>query len=80
MEDAVGRGAIGEEFDRPLSTLVEIPDFSLAPTPEDYIPLEDDQRLVCLGDVHGDFNALVDFLELAGVLEMPKTGPAMEHQ
>lgn len=56
--------------DPPLSDLIKIPEqFLLAPTPENVIPLEDGQRLVCLGDVHGDYQALVDFLELAGVLD-----------
>ncbi len=56
--------------DPPLSTLIRIPEhFVLASTPEDFIPLEEGQRLVCVGDVHGDYQALVDFLMLAGVLE-----------
>jgi hypothetical protein len=56
--------------DPPLSALVQLPDqFLLSSTPENYIPLEDGQRLVCLGDVHGDYQALVDFLDLAGVLD-----------
>lgn len=56
--------------DPPLSSLIRIPDhFALASTPENCIPLENGQRLVCLGDVHGDYQALVDFLQLAGVLE-----------
>lgn len=56
--------------DPPLSSLIQMPDqFALASTPQNYIPLENGQRLVCLGDVHGDYQALVDFLQLAGVLE-----------
>mmetsp|Transcript_34869 Transcript_34869/g.100381 ORF Transcript_34869/g.100381 Transcript_34869/m.100381 type:complete len:528 (-) Transcript_34869:44-1627(-) len=56
--------------DPPLSTIVKLPDeFTLAECPEDIIPLEENQRLVCVGDVHGDYDALVEFLKIAKVLK-----------
>jgi Calcineurin-like phosphoesterase len=64
----------GGERDRPLSEIVKLPHhFILAPTPEDCIPLGEGQRLVCVGDVHGDFQAMVDFLTIAGVLEFEES-------
>jgi len=60
--------------DVPLSSIVRMPEqFILAPTPGSYIPLEEGQRLVCVGDVHGDFQALVDFLKIAGVLDFEES-------
>ena len=41
--------------------------YTLAHTPEDYIDLRENQRLVCIGDVHGDLEALKVYLETAGV-------------
>jgi len=60
--------------DRPLSRYVDTVDqnYTLAETSEDYIDLRDGQRLVCVGDVHGDLWALQDFLELAGVYDRSK--------
>jgi len=57
--------------DRPLSRYVDTVDhnYTLAETSQDYIDLRDGQRLVCVGDVHGDLWALQDFLELAGVYD-----------
>ena len=43
------------------------------PTEEDVIELEENQRLICLGDVHGDLQALKNALEVAGVYEDPGT-------
>ena len=53
--------------DPPISSLVNVPGFRVAPTEEDIIELEENQRVVCLGDVHGDLQGLKDFLEIAGV-------------
>jgi hypothetical protein len=53
-----------------LSKLVDISaDYTLANTKDDYIHLHQNQRLVCVGDVHGDLTALKDFLELAKVYD-----------
>lgn len=43
-------------------------DYYLRTPEEDVIPLQDGQRLVCVGDVHGDYSALTEFLKIAGVL------------
>jgi hypothetical protein len=60
--------------DPPLASFLKntslINNFSLANTPEDCIDLQIGQRLVCIGDVHGDFQALQDFLTLAGVYDI----------
>lgn len=58
--------------DQPLSSFVTIPDYALEPTNEDVIPLLEDQRLVCMGDVHGDVSALKKALEIAGVYKDDK--------
>lgn len=44
-------------------------EYTLARTRDDYIHLHQNQRLVCIGDVHGDLTALKDFLELARVYD-----------
>ena len=43
--------------------------YSLHTPEEDEIPLRAGQRLVCVGDVHGDYTALCRFLRIAGVME-----------
>jgi hypothetical protein len=53
--------------ERPLSSFVNLPDYSLVPTEEDAIPLHENQRLVCVGDVHGDAEALRRSLDIAGL-------------
>ena len=56
--------------DLPLARYVDVSaNYTLAHTPEDYIDLRENQRLVCIGDVHGDLEALRDFLEVAGVYD-----------
>lgn len=57
--------------DRPLSRYVDYvhQNYTLAETTEDYIDLRDNQRLICVGDVHGDLWALQDFLEISGVYD-----------
>ena len=57
--------------DRPLSRYVDYvhQNYTLAETKEDYINLVDNQRLICIGDVHGDLWALQDFLEISGVYD-----------
>eukprot|EP00934_Nitzschia_sp_Nitz4_P008249 Nitzschia sp. Nitz4//scaffold47_size129522//14299//15711//NITZ4_003536-RA/size129522-processed-gene-0.130-mRNA-1//1//CDS//3329552755//8239//frame0 len=56
----------------PLSSFVSPKDLpsnlTLAPTPDDVLTLQDNQRLVCMGDIHGDASALLECLELAGVI------------
>lgn len=47
-------------------------DFDLHPTVEDELPLLPDQRLCCIGDVHGDFEALCAFLRRAEVYDKEK--------
>ena len=44
-------------------------DFDLQTPQADVIDLQEGQRLVCLGDVHGDAQALRDMLQVAGVIE-----------
>lgn len=41
--------------------------YTLVSPAADILELQPDQRLVCIGDVHGDFEALQEFLTLAGV-------------
>lgn len=41
--------------------------YTLVSPAADILELQPDQRLVCIGDVHGDLRALEDFLTLAGV-------------
>jgi len=56
--------------DLPLARYVDVSaNYTLAETREDYLPLGDGQRLVCIGDVHGDYKALQDFLQTAGVYD-----------
>mmetsp|Transcript_10964 Transcript_10964/g.23295 ORF Transcript_10964/g.23295 Transcript_10964/m.23295 type:complete len:558 (-) Transcript_10964:337-2010(-) len=58
------------EPDLPLSRYVDVSEgYTLAPTPEDYIDLHDNQRLACIGDVHGDLTALQQFLVTAEVYD-----------
>jgi hypothetical protein len=62
--------------DHPLASLMsnKLPkNFTLAATPENVISLQENQRLVCLGDIHGDFKALQDFLEISGVVSSSNT-------
>ena len=57
----------------PLSRLVDLrSEYQLVTPRDDNIPLTEGQRLVCLGDVHGDVGALTEFLELAGVYSPSK--------
>eukprot|EP00531_Pseudo-nitzschia_arenysensis_P002194 CAMPEP_0116141140 /NCGR_PEP_ID=MMETSP0329-20121206/14223_1 /TAXON_ID=697910 /ORGANISM="Pseudo-nitzschia arenysensis, Strain B593" /LENGTH=547 /DNA_ID=CAMNT_0003636303 /DNA_START=259 /DNA_END=1902 /DNA_ORIENTATION=+ len=56
--------------DLPLARYVDVSaNYTLAYTPEDYIDLEENQRLICIGDVHGDLGALQQFLQTAGVYD-----------
>jgi Calcineurin-like phosphoesterase len=43
--------------------------YQLVSPAADELPLLPNQRLICLGDVHGDFQALCDFLTLARVYQ-----------
>mmetsp|Transcript_22777 Transcript_22777/g.53977 ORF Transcript_22777/g.53977 Transcript_22777/m.53977 type:complete len:693 (-) Transcript_22777:142-2220(-) len=57
--------------DPPLASLVDVSSqFRLAKTDEDVIEkLDVGQRLICVGDVHGDIEALVKALEVAKVYD-----------
>ena len=60
----------GSNRDLPLARYVDVSaNYTLAHTPEDYIDLQENQRLVCVGDVHGDLQALRQFLQVAGVYD-----------
>ncbi|KAG7337897.1 calcineurin-like phosphoesterase [Nitzschia inconspicua] len=55
--------------DPPISSLVDVSaNYTLAAT-DDIVHLHEGQRLVCLGDVHGDMEALREFLTLAQVYD-----------
>ncbi|KAL3904808.1 MAG: hypothetical protein SGILL_009923, partial [Bacillariaceae sp.] len=43
-------------------------DYSLAPC-EDHVHLHEGQRLLCIGDIHGDVDALKESLKIAGVYD-----------
>lgn len=60
----------------PLAKLIKFPNnaYSLQPTAADILPLEEGQRLVCIGDVHGDFEALKEFLSISGVYDASEGG------
>ncbi|CAJ1955227.1 unnamed protein product [Cylindrotheca closterium] len=53
----------------PLSSSVDFPEYHLLPTEEDCIELKEGQRLVCIGDIHGDSKALQSSLKIAGLCE-----------
>lgn len=56
--------------DLPLARYVDVSsNYTLVHTPEDYIDLKENQRLICVGDVHGDLQALKRFLQLAQVYD-----------
>jgi hypothetical protein len=56
--------------DPPLSSLVDVSaNYTLAPTLEDTVHLHEGQRLLCVGDVHGDVGALKEFLTIARVYD-----------
>lgn len=56
----------------PLSSNVKLTEYHLHPTEEDCIELKEGQRLVCIGDIHGDSKALRSSLEVAGLYENNK--------
>lgn len=53
----------------PLKEFVTFPTYELKDPPPDIVHLEPGRRVVCIGDVHGDYTALTEFLTLAGVLD-----------
>ena len=53
----------------PLKTFVSFPAYQLSEPPPDRLNLEPGRRVVCIGDVHGDYAALVEFLTIAQVLD-----------
>ena len=58
----------------PLANLVDLSDtYQLETSADGILPLQEGQRLVCVGDVHGDFKALEEFLTIGGVYD-PKEG------
>jgi hypothetical protein len=63
------RSHAADIFTSPLvSFLPALPqNYTLVSPAADILELQADQRLVCIGDVHGDLQALQEFLTLAGV-------------
>lgn len=53
----------------PLKDFVSFPAYQLSEPPPDVLELESGRRVVCIGDVHGDYNALVEFLTIAQVMD-----------
>lgn len=53
----------------PLKSFVSFPAYQLATPPPDIMDLKPGQRVVCIGDVHGDYAALVEFLTIAQVMD-----------
>lgn len=65
-----GKNQRNGDGDLPLARYVDVSaNYTLAHTPEDEIYLKDGQRLVCVGDVHGDLEALKNFLATGGVYD-----------
>lgn len=52
----------------PLKSFVSFPAYQVSKPPPDVMPLESGRRVVCIGDVHGDYPALCEFLTIAGVM------------
>ena len=75
-----GSDSIYEDYEEneEEETYVSPSDFSIAEhfeltTPsEDEFRLEENQRLVCIGDVHGDFHKFEESLKIAGVYDKTK--------
>jgi hypothetical protein len=62
-----------EEFEETIARAPDLQsDFTLKCPPEDEIALEENQRLICVGDVHGDFPALQELLTIAQVYDRRK--------
>lgn len=61
-----------DENTSPLSRFTSIQQQYQLPDTPDTIPLKTNQRLVCVGDVHGDINALKKFLKVAEVFDGDK--------
>ena len=53
----------------PLKSFVCFPAYRFPPPSPDFIQLEPGRRVVCIGDVHGDYHALREFLEIAQVYD-----------
>jgi hypothetical protein len=70
--DVVGEPAL-MEVEECEETIARAPDlqsaFTLVCPTEDEIALEENQRLICVGDVHGDFPALQELLTVAKVYD-----------
>jgi len=52
-----------------LKTFVSYPAYQMSEPPPDYLELEPGRRVVCIGDVHGDYGALCEFLTIAKVMD-----------
>ena len=59
----------------PLSDLITLEEdrYSLAASPDVIPTLQEGQRLICIGDVHGDIEALQECLHLAGLVDRKTT-------
>ena len=54
----------------PLSSFCSFPAYQLPSPPPDLTQLQPGQRVVTFGDVHGDLDALQEFLTIAGVYDL----------
>lgn len=59
----------------PLSDLVTLEEdrYALAASPDVIPSLQEGQRLICIGDVHGDLEALQECLHMAGLIDKEST-------
>uniref|UniRef100_A0A7S4JYK5 Calcineurin-like phosphoesterase domain-containing protein n=1 Tax=Odontella aurita TaxID=265563 RepID=A0A7S4JYK5_9STRA len=65
----------------PLSELVTLEEdrYELAASPDVIPSLQEGQRLICVGDVHGDIQALRECLHLAGLIDKEQAATSMNN-